>query len=390
METKKRYYENAYEQEFTSKVLDCREKGKDWAVILEETAFYPEGGGQPADTGYLNDVRVKDVREKDGEILHITEEPLEIGTVVTGKIDWNHRFDLMQNHSGEHILSGVICGKYHCENVGFHMGKDAVLIDFNAKIPPEDLPGLEEKANEAIWRNTQVLSYYPTPEELDALEYRSKKALSGQVRILEVPGYDRCACCGTHVAYAGAVGQVKILSAQNYKGGTRLEIVSGMRALADYQLKNRNAAQISELLSVPPNGIAKAVASLKEERDALRQTLHKMKWGMLHRMAEDIGMDEKQAFFLRDMEAKDLVHFADIVLEKTGGTAAVFSNAGTGYAFVLMSRKEDMRQLAAELREAVGGKGGGKPESVQGRTEAKPAQWKKFLEEKGFSFREAE
>lgn len=387
METKKRYYENAYITEFSAEVVSCEPKEKEWAVVLAETFFYPEGGGQPADVGMLGDAHVTDVREKEGVVVHMTDRPLPVGEIVEGKIEWKHRFDLMQNHSGEHILSGIICEKYDCDNVGFHMGKDSILIDFNAKIPQEELPSLEQKANEAIWNNIEVLAYYPTSEELEVLSYRSKKALTGDVRILEIPGYDRCACCGTHVAYAGAVGQVKILSAQNYKGGTRLEIVCGMRALADYQEKTENAAKISKLLSVPTNKIGDAVEVLKKERDELKQLVNRMKWEKLQQFAEHTEIAEKLCFFIADLDSKDLVHFADMVLDKTEGTTAVFTNAGTGYAYVLMSRKEDMRILANEMKNAFDSKGGGKPTSVQGRTETEPDIWQKFFVEQGFVFK---
>ena len=194
---------------------------------------------------------MKDVKDKDGVVLHITDKPLTVGDVVIGNIDWNHRFDLMQQHSGEHILSGIICAKYDCNNVGFHIGKDTVTIDFDAKIPKEDLCMLEQKANTAIWQNVPSEVVYPTPQVLEEMTYRSKKALTGKVRILRMGDYDCCACCGTHVNKAGEIGMIKILSAQNYKGGTRLEIVCGMRALAEYQNKTENATIISELLSVP-------------------------------------------------------------------------------------------------------------------------------------------
>ena len=290
----------------------------------------------------------------------------------------------MQNHSGEHILSGIICGKYGCDNVGFHMGKDAILIDFNTKIPAEDLPVLERTANEAIWRNVASQVTYPSKEELEKLEYRSKKALEGKVRIMAIGEYDCCACCGTHVQKAGEIGMVKILSAQNYKGGTRLEIVCGMRALADYDEKTENAAAISEMLSVPTGKIAKATEALLKERDELKQIISRMKWEKINNIAEKVGETPKACVFAADFDSKDMVHLADTILDKTGGTAAVFAPAGTGYAFVLMSRTEDMRPMAAEMKEAFGSKGGGKPEAVQGRTEAKEKELKGFFAEKGY------
>ncbi|MBR6652269.1 MAG: alanyl-tRNA editing protein, partial [Anaerotignum sp.] len=257
--TEKLYYLDAYATTFTAKVLECTEDKKNWKVVLDRTLFYPEGGGQPADMGTLGGVKVLDVHEKDDIITHTTDKPLEVGAEVEGEIDWERRFDLMQNHSGEHILSGVICQKYGCDNVGFHMGKEMITIDLNTKIPEEDLPWLEEKANEAIWNNVPVGIRYPSKEELDALDYRSKKELEGQVRIVNVGDYDCCACCGTHVKLAGEIGLIKIISSQNYKGGTRLELLSGKRALQDYRKKNDVSAQAGQLLSVPAEKVDGAV-----------------------------------------------------------------------------------------------------------------------------------
>ena len=324
------------------------------------------------------------MQEQKGCILHRLEQPLLPGTEVRGQVDLARRFDYAQQHTADHILTGVIHRRYGLDNVGFHMGKDAILIDFNTKIPAEDLPVLERTANEAIWRNVASQVTYPSKEELEKLEYRSKKALEGKVRIMAIGEYDCCACCGTHVQKAGEIGMVKILSAQNYKGGTRLEIVCGMRALADYDEKTENAAAISEMLSVPTGKIAKATEALLKERDELKQIISRMKWEKINNIAEKVGETPKACVFAADFDSKDMVHLADTILDKTGGTAAVFAPAGTGYAFVLMSRTEDMRPMAAEMKEAFGSKGGGKPEAVQGRTEAKEKELKGFFAEKGY------
>ena len=248
--TEKLYYRDAYATKFTARVLDCTEEKKHWTVILNRTLFYPEGGGQPADIGVLGGVRVLDVHERGEDIVHTTDKPLPVGAEVEGEIDWEHRFDLMQNHSGEHILSGVICGRYGCDNVGFHMGKESITIDLNTKIPAEDLPYLEEKANEAIWKNVPVGIRYPSKEELAKLEYRSKKELEGQVRIVNVGEYDCCACCGTHVKLAGEIGQIKIIGAQNYKGGTRLELLCGKRGTILHYVENNQAVADGELILI--------------------------------------------------------------------------------------------------------------------------------------------
>lgn len=383
--TEKLYYLDAYATKFTAKVLECTEDKKNYKVVLDRTLFYPEGGGQPADMGTLGGVKVLDVHEKDDIITHTTDKPLEVGAEVEGEIDWERRFDLMQNHSGEHILSGVICAKYGCDNVGFHMGKEMITIDLNTKIPEEDLPWLEEKANEAIWNNVPVGIRYPSKEELDALEYRSKKELEGQVRIVNVGEYDCCACCGTHVKLAGEIGQIKIISAQNYKGGTRLELLSGKRALQDFRKKNNVSAQAGQMLSVPAEKVDGAVKNLLAERDELIQTLNQLKWNYFNLKAEQVAEGtENILFFGNGLNSKDMTHFADLLLKKGAKRTAVFSPAGDGFAFVLLSTEKDGRDFTDAMKEPFACKGGGKPDAVQGRVVGEKKAIQAFFAEKGF------
>lgn len=385
--TEKGYYQNAYETVFRAQVLECREEKGMFCIVLDRTYFYPEGGGQPADHGVLGGARVLDVQEKDGTIYHWTDKPLEAGSNVEGEIDWEHRFDLMQNHSGEHILSGVICGRYGCDNVGFHMGKDAVTIDFNAKIPPEDLAGLEERANEAIWRNIPFETLYPTKEELAAMEYRSKKELEGQVRIVRAGEYDCCACCGTHIRFAGEIGQIKIIGMQNYKGGTRLEIVCGRRALEDYRRKADAAEAAGRQLSVPAIQAGEAVENLLAERDGLVQALNKLKWAYFTEKAALLPEGtENIAFFMEGLNSKDLTHFADLLLKKAGKRAAVLAKkeGEAAYAFVLLSREKDAREMTDAMRAAFDCKGGGKPDAAQGKVSGKKTELQAFFAERGF------
>ena len=383
--TEKLYYLDAYATTFTAKVLECTEDKKNWKVVLDRTLFYPEGGGQPADMGTLGGVKVLDVHEKDDIVTHTTDKPLEVGAEVEGEIDWERRFDLMQNHSGEHILSGVICAKYGCDNVGFHMGKEMITIDLNTKIPDEDLPLLEEKANEAIWNNVPVGIRYPSKEELDALDYRSKKELEGQVRIVNVGEYDCCACCGTHVRLAGEVGQIKIISAQNYKGGTRLELLCGKRALQDFRKKNDVSAETGKLLSVPADKVDGAVKNLLAERDELIQTLNQVKWKYFNLKAEQVAEGtENILFFGEGLNSKDMTHFADLLLKKGAKRTAVFSPSGDGFAFVLLSNEKDGRDFTDAMKEPFACKGGGKPDAVQGRVTGAKKDIQVFFEERGF------
>ena len=335
--------------------------------------------------GTLGGVKVLDVHEKDDIITHTTDKPLEVGAEVEGEIDWERRFDLMQNHSGEHILSGVICQKYGCDNVGFHMGKEMITIDLNTKIPEEDLPWLEEKANEAIWNNVPVGIRYPSKEELDALDYRSKKELEGQVRIVNVGEYDCCACCGTHVKLAGEIGLIKIISSQNYKGGTRLELLSGKRALQDFRKKNDVSAQAGQLLSVPAEKVDAAVKNVLAERDELIQTLNQLKWKYFNLKAEQVAEGTENILFFGDgFNSKDMTHFADLLLKNGAKRTAVFSPSGDGFAFVLLSTEKDGRDFTDAMKEPFACKGGGKPDAVQGRVTGAKKDIQAFFEERGF------
>ena len=212
---RKLFYENSHLQEFTATVTDCWQTEKGWIVTLDATAFYPEGGGQACDIGTLGGVRVLDVQERDGKILHLCDGALEVGVEVTGKIDWERRFDLMQQHTGEHIVSGLLHEKFGYHNTGFHVGNNVMEVDFDGPVSAEDLAQIERRANEAIWQNLPVKCWIPEPEELPQVTYRTKRELPWPVRIVQVPGYDSCACCGIHVARTGEVGMIKILSSRS-------------------------------------------------------------------------------------------------------------------------------------------------------------------------------
>ena len=231
MQTRKLYYEDSHLKEFTAQVLSCTPVEKGYEVILDATAFYPEGGGQAADTGVLNGVRVLDTHERGETVVHLCEKPLEPGTMVEGHIDWENRFARMQQHSGEHIVSGIIHRRFGYHNTGFHMGADVVTIDFDGVIPEEALAQIEAEANGAVWENLPLRVWYPSEEELPKVHYRTKKQLPWPVRIVEVPGYDCCACCGTHVSATGEIGLIKLFSAVNFRGGTRMEMACGGQAM---------------------------------------------------------------------------------------------------------------------------------------------------------------
>ncbi|WP_317854308.1 alanyl-tRNA editing protein [Chakrabartyella piscis] len=381
----KKYETDAYTTNFVGEILTCNKVESGYAVTLKETYFYPEGGGQPSDKGFVGNAVVLDVREKNEQILHILDRAVAVGDHLDCTIDWENRFDLMQNHSGEHILSGIICKQYNCNNVGFHMGTEKILIDFDAKIEEADIAKLEAKANEAIWTNTPILVTYPNQEELAEIDYRSKIEIDGQVRIVQAGEYDCCACCGTHVVSAGEIGVIKIIGIQSYKGGTRLEIVCGKRALLHYDKKNRSADEAGRMLSVSGEKVAGAVTNLLAEKDDLIQKLSKTKYDYFKLLAKTIPEGVENVAILGDgFAGKDLTNLADILVETTGGRAFVMSPTAEGFAFVLISKHQDANDYMADLKTMFSGKGGGKKEAVQGKLAGKSKDILAYWREKGF------
>lgn len=383
----KLYYDSAYIKEFEAQVLSCQEGKKGWEITLSATAFYPEGGGQPADTGLLGNVRVTDVHEKDGQVVHYTDGPLPVGEMVRGVIDWDRRFQHMQEHSGEHLVSGLIHQRFGYDNVGFHMGTDEVTIDFNGVLEWEDLMAIEEKANGMIWENLEISAVYPEKDELDAMEYRSKKELTGAVRIVSIPGGDVCACCGTHVERTGEIGLVKFLSMIHYKGGVRISLLCGKRAVEDYERKRDQVQKISVLLSARPGEIARAVEKLKEDEAKLQEKLVAAYDKLIASEVRDIKEGDGDIFILEpDFEAIQLRHLVNRLLEeKKGRTVLALGGAAEGsFLYVLGSRDGDMRRLSRELNGLLNGRGGGSAQMAQGTFFATKDQLQAILKEKGF------
>lgn len=246
--TDKLYYESSHRRDFEAQVISCEPEGEGYKVVLDKTVFFPEGGGQYADTGILGGVHVLDAQEKDGIIYHYTDGALTPGEIVKGEIDWEKRFESMQQHSGEHIISGIVHGRFGYNNVGFHLGADYCTMDFDGPITKEQLKEIEEEANRIVYKNLNIEILYPTKEELKDLTYRSKIEIEGQVRIVNIPGVDVCACCAPHVDRTGEIGNIKLVDMVSYKGGERITMLSGSRALTDHQQKEESVKKISALL----------------------------------------------------------------------------------------------------------------------------------------------
>lgn len=380
IETKRLYYEDAYINEFTATVLECREEQNGYGILLDQSAFYPEGGGQPSDRGQIDGTEVVDVKEKCGELIHFTKEPVEKGRKVSGNIDWKRRFDLMQQHSGEHMVSGLIHEKYGYDNVGFHMGSDIVTIDFNGPLTMEELFVIEQKVNQKVWENTNVEIWYPSAQELDSLPYRSKKELTGKIRIVRFPGADLCACCGTHVKQTGEIGIIKILSCEKFREGVRVEMVSGRRVLEHLNMLQEQNHQISVLLSAKPSCTANAVSRLYEENFSLKGRVMQMEEKYFREEADKWSGKGDVLLVCSEMEADSVRRLADAVMHTCGGRCAVFAGDDkNGYKYAMGQENGDLRDLTKEMNQTLQGRGGGKPFFVQGSVKSTEQEIRKFF-----------
>ena len=382
MATEKLYYADAYLKTFDATVLSCEAAKNGYIVTLDRTAFYPEGGGQPADHGALNGVAVTDVHEKDSVVLHTCAAALEIGATVHGEIDWVRRFDHMQQHSGEHIVSGMLCEAFHCDNVGFHMGADVVTIDYNADMTWEDVLAVEARANQYLWENHPFVVTYPSAEELAALEYRSKKELTGQVRIASFPGADTCACCGTHVAHSGEVGLVKFLSCQKFRSGVRLELLCGKRAL-DYLSRNweQNHA-VGQALSVKGEKTFAAVQRLQAELADAKARAAALEEESFRRTAAEYQDAGDVLLVVPPLQGDGVRRLCDAVSLTCGGRCAVFSGEGSSYKYAVIHSGQDIRQLVKDLNAALNGRGGGRDGFAQGSVQAGKEEIQAFFDNK--------
>ncbi len=389
--TEKIYDTDAYCQSFQAQVISCGESKNGFELILDRTAFYPEGGGQPGDYGSLallaadgsqaEIVRIKDTQEKDGDVIHLAEQYVEPGTLVQGQIDWIHRFDLMQNHSGEHIVSGLIHARYGYNNVGFHMGSDTITVDLDGEFSVEDMREFERQANQIVWANTKTDIRVYSEEEIKKLEYRSKKELHGQVRIVTFEGADTCACCGTHVRYTGEIGLIKLISLEKFREGVRMEMLCGRRALNYMNEMWEQNRQISVMLSAKPGETAAAVMRLKEsaQRDSIQMA--QMEARMFEEKAQQLKGTGKVLLFQEGLSADSVRRLAVAVMETCGGRCAVFSGSDEeGYKYALGEKDGDLRELIKQMNTALNGRGGGKPFFAQGSVKADQKAIREFFE----------
>lgn len=380
--TRKLYYEDSHCAVFTANVLRCEPSGERYEVILDQTAFFPGGGGQDPDTGMLGLAKVLGAKERDDEVVHFTDKPLTVGSVVEGRLNWNQRHRRMQNHSGEHLLSGIIHQRFGYENVGFHMGEDFITVDYSGELTTGQIYEVERECNLAVAKNVPVRCEFPDKATLDAMEYRSKKELSGDVRIVTVEGYDVCACCAPHVSHTGEIGVVKLLTWTRHRGGTRITMVCGMDAWEDYSARCANLTSISNLLSAKPLEAAKAVARLWKEHEALKAKMTEVNRKLTAQKIKELQpVEGNMVLFEPDLDMLCLRELINAAMERCSVIAAGFSGSDDeGYHYILGSKTVDLRAKAKEINAAINGKGGGQREMIQGTANADEVTIRAYFE----------
>lgn len=376
-----RLYDNGHVKEFDATVLECTKTDKGYITLLDRTAFFPAGGGQAADEGVLNGIKVLDVFEKDGNIFHLTQQQLETGSTVRGVIDWDTRFVRMQNHTGEHLVCGVAHSLYGCENTGFHMGTFGITADLSILLDDSQVREVERLANKAVFENVDVRCFYPDEEQIKTLQYRSKLDLTENVRLVEIEGYDLCACCAPHVLKTGEIGMIKILEHSSNRGGTRLLLKCGYDAYEDYCKKADSVAAVSASLCAKQDEIAQAVENLKAEKARLEFEIEATKRQALDKYIKRLKPSENNVcVFADDADGDGLREIVNAGKELCSGVFGAFMPDGGGYRYCLGSNTVDLRAFAKELNAALNGRGGGRPEMIQGSVQAAKEEIIRFLQ----------
>ena len=397
-ETIKLYDMDAYATEFEADIISCepnKADDKHFDIILNQTLFFPEEGGQSPDMGILGGYRVVDVQIKNGVITHTVdtsageccevekEAELAAGVHVQGKIDWQHRFYNMQQHSGEHIFSGIVHSRFGFENVGFHLSDSVVTMDFSGVLSPENIAEVEHEVNVAISKNIPIEVTYPSRDELAQLEYRSKIEIEGQVRIVTVPGYDVCACCAPHVKRTGEIGMLKVMNYQNYKGGVRVSILCGFRALEAFRQKCDIISELMGIFTTNQEALVDNVTKLKAVNQSLKSELGTAKSALLDYKVAELPADTDNAvLFECGIDTNTARNCVNALVEKYSGFSAFFmGNDEEGYSFIIGSKNADCNTVAAALRNKLGARGGGKPVMVQGSVKAAKSEIEEVLKE---------
>lgn len=383
--TQRLYDADSYLTEFGCKVVSLY-SDKDYIYVeTDRTAFFPEGGGQTSDIGELGGVYVENVQLIDGKIIHFVKnseenaEKLSNSQTLCGKVDFKKRFSDMQQHSGEHIFSGIVNTLYGYNNVGFHLGKEIVTLDFDGELNENDICKVEGLVNKAIWDNRKINILFPTKERLKDIKYRSKIEIEGQVRIVEIEGIDVCACCAPHVNSTGEIGIVRVVSFERYKGGTRVSILCGERALIDLRHKLKQNRLVSNLTSAKQDETAAAVEHLKEENEKLKYDIVGLTRELLKLKGENIKPDDKIIIFDEKLQGKLLQDFAISIMDKCQSFSACFCGENSSYRYCIVSSSRNLQPLTKDLNAAFSGRGGGKPQIVQGSIIGSESEIREFL-----------
>ncbi len=380
MNEEKLYYQDCHLKTFEAVVTDCVKAEKGYEIILNQTAFYPEGGGQACDLGTLADARVLDVCEKKEQIIHLCDKPLEVGKSVEGILDWERRFDLMQQHTGEHIVSGIINRRFGWHNVGFHMGSEVITIDFDGPIPAEALSEIEAEANQKVWQNLPVRCWYPSEEALPSVPYRSKRQLPWPVRVVEIPGVDICACCGVHVAQTGEIGFIKLFSCVKFHQGVRIEMACGGRALAFLSSVYDQNRQVSQAFSAKLLETGEAARKMNEALAAEKYRTVSLQKQIFRYTAEQYRGQKMAVHFEEALSPAGVRELAETIAGVCGGTAAVFSGSEERFDVCLACPGGDVKELGNRMAKALNGRGGGKPGFFQGSVQTTKERIQEFFQ----------
>ena len=365
--TIKLYENDSYIKTFEATVLSCEECKNGYAVVLDKTAFFPEGGGQQADKGTINGHNVLDVQIKDEIITHTVKEKFTEGETVNCEIDWDTRFARMQSHTGEHLVSGIINTLFGYDNLGFHMSEKTMTLDPSGILTPEDIKKVELMANKAVYENRDVTARYPEKEELKTLSYRSKLDLEDGVRLVTIDGYDTCACCAPHVKRTGEIGLVKILDYIQYKGGMRLTMVCGINAFEDYSTLHDNSKEMMQLYSSPRD---KVLEFAKKEHDTIgtqKAEINRLNGELSKANLEIIEVGNSLIGFTKGASFDDMRTLVNENLEKAELVAFFSEGENSDFSYIISSATLDTRYTVKALNAQFSGKGGGRPNYAQGK-----------------------
>ena len=365
--TKKLYYDDAYISEFTAKVLSCEEAGEGYDVVLDRTAFFPEEGGQYSDKGLISGISVTDVKEREGIIHHYVKGAVPVGVSVECKIDFDERYEKMQCHSGEHILSGIIHSLYGLDNVGFHLGADDVTMDVSAPLTREELDKVELLANEVIYKNVEIVSYFPEASEIPSLEYRSKSEIKDNLRIVKIGEYDSCACCAPHVKFTGEIGIIKILDFAKLRGGIRIHIAAGRRAMKLFREYYESVLSVSGMLSIPKSQISDGVRKLMDDIASIKRDYSEYR--LLNMKKEAAALEAikgNRVLLFPDSSVDELIAFSNEALPKIDGILVLLSGGDGDFKYVISSMNVDLREIIKDINKSLLGRGGGRSNMVQG------------------------